>query len=149
MSFPRYESYKESGVEWLGDVPEHWKIMPIKYLGRLKGGAGFPHNEQGIEGEELSFHKVNALSQAGSNSVLLASENTISRDTATQLGAFVFPPKTIVFAKVGAALLLARIRILSEDSCLDNNMMGLIVTQERNDVTFVRYAMSLVRFDLI
>ena len=24
MSFPRYESYKDSGVEWLGDVPEHW-----------------------------------------------------------------------------------------------------------------------------
>ncbi|MDP3664684.1 MAG: restriction endonuclease subunit S [Nitrosomonas sp.] len=24
MSFPRYKSYKESGVEWLGDVPEHW-----------------------------------------------------------------------------------------------------------------------------
>ena len=26
MSFPRYESYKESGVEWLGEVPEHWDV---------------------------------------------------------------------------------------------------------------------------
>ena len=25
MSFPRYESYKDSGVEWLGEVPEHWR----------------------------------------------------------------------------------------------------------------------------
>jgi hypothetical protein len=24
MSFPRYPSYKDSGVEWLGEVPEHW-----------------------------------------------------------------------------------------------------------------------------
>lgn len=24
MSFPRYEKYKGSGVEWLGEVPEHW-----------------------------------------------------------------------------------------------------------------------------
>ena len=24
MSFPCYESYKDSGVEWLGEVPEHW-----------------------------------------------------------------------------------------------------------------------------
>ena len=23
---------KDSGVEWIGEVPEHWKIMPIKYV---------------------------------------------------------------------------------------------------------------------
>ena len=30
MSFPRYESYKDSGIEWLGEVPEHWKIDRLK-----------------------------------------------------------------------------------------------------------------------
>jgi type I restriction enzyme S subunit len=29
MSFPRYENYKDSGVEWLGEVPEHWKVTPF------------------------------------------------------------------------------------------------------------------------
>jgi len=29
MSFPRYESYKDSGVEWLGEVPGYWNI-PFK-----------------------------------------------------------------------------------------------------------------------
>ncbi len=23
--FPRYEAYRNSGVDWLGDVPEHWR----------------------------------------------------------------------------------------------------------------------------
>ncbi|MEB3270825.1 MAG: restriction endonuclease subunit S, partial [Synechococcus sp.] len=32
MSFPRYPAYKPSGVEWLGEVPEHWAILPIKHL---------------------------------------------------------------------------------------------------------------------
>ena len=32
MSFPRYERYKDSGVEWLGEVPEHWVILKLKYL---------------------------------------------------------------------------------------------------------------------
>ncbi len=27
-----YPSYKDSGVDWLGDVPEHWEIMRFKYL---------------------------------------------------------------------------------------------------------------------
>lgn len=30
MSLPRYERYKESGVEWLGEVPEHWGVFPTK-----------------------------------------------------------------------------------------------------------------------
>jgi type I restriction enzyme S subunit len=30
MSFPRYESYKDSGVEWLGEVPEHWDVISRK-----------------------------------------------------------------------------------------------------------------------
>jgi type I restriction enzyme S subunit len=30
MSFPRYPAYKDSGVEWLGEVPEHWKEKPLK-----------------------------------------------------------------------------------------------------------------------
>jgi len=30
MSFPRYPKYKPSGVEWLGEVPEHWETVPLK-----------------------------------------------------------------------------------------------------------------------
>lgn len=31
MSFPRYPEYKESGVEWLGEVPGHWEVKRIGY----------------------------------------------------------------------------------------------------------------------
>ena len=30
--FKRYERYKDSGVEWIGEIPEHWGISKIKYL---------------------------------------------------------------------------------------------------------------------
>ncbi len=29
MSFPRYPSYKDSGVEWLGEVPAHWTTTSL------------------------------------------------------------------------------------------------------------------------
>lgn len=32
MSFPRYERYKESGAEWLGEVPQHWDVKPVKSI---------------------------------------------------------------------------------------------------------------------
>ena len=41
MSFPRYPSYKNSGVEWLGDVPVHWATKRIKDTTYLKGRVGW------------------------------------------------------------------------------------------------------------
>ena len=32
MEFKQYSSYKNSGVEWLGDVPEHWNLKRFCYL---------------------------------------------------------------------------------------------------------------------
>ena len=30
MTLPQYGEYKDSGVEWLGEVPRHWKVLPLK-----------------------------------------------------------------------------------------------------------------------
>ena len=34
----RYNEYKDSGVQWLGEIPSHWTIMPLKYSGRFCKG---------------------------------------------------------------------------------------------------------------
>ncbi len=31
-AFPKYPKYKDSGVEWLGDVPEHWEVRKGRYI---------------------------------------------------------------------------------------------------------------------
>lgn len=35
MSFPKYENYKDSGVEWLGEVPEHWEVKRLRFVVEL------------------------------------------------------------------------------------------------------------------
>ena len=35
MKFPCYHEYKDSGVAWLGAVPVHWKITPLKRITAL------------------------------------------------------------------------------------------------------------------
>ena len=32
FTFPRYTDYKDSGVEWLGNIPRHWKSEKGKWL---------------------------------------------------------------------------------------------------------------------
>ncbi|MBG3877462.1 restriction endonuclease subunit S [Desulfovibrio oxamicus] len=39
MSFPTYPDYKDSGVEWLGEVPSHWNMISLKRIANLKSGT--------------------------------------------------------------------------------------------------------------
>ena len=36
---------KDSGVAWLGDVPEHWEVMALKWKARIKSGDGISPND--------------------------------------------------------------------------------------------------------
>lgn len=55
---------KDSGVEWLGDVPEHWKrSTPIKYLSSLKGRLGW----QGLKADEYRDEGPYVVSSAHFN----------------------------------------------------------------------------------
>lgn len=47
MSFPRYPKYKDSGVEWLGQVPDHWEVCPIKRIVRMQSGESI--TAEGLE----------------------------------------------------------------------------------------------------
>jgi type I restriction enzyme S subunit len=33
---------KPSGIEWLGEVPEHWEVKRVKYIGTIRYGLGEP-----------------------------------------------------------------------------------------------------------
>jgi type I restriction enzyme S subunit len=37
--YQAYPKYQESGEEWLGKVPNHWKVIQIKHLSSVKRGA--------------------------------------------------------------------------------------------------------------
>ncbi len=37
----RYPAYRESGVDWLGEAPEGWKLSPLKHVADFDNGAAF------------------------------------------------------------------------------------------------------------
>ena len=32
---------KPSGIQWIGDIPEHWKVSKVKFIANVKGRIGF------------------------------------------------------------------------------------------------------------
>ena len=55
MSFPKYPSYKPSGVEWLGDIPEHWSVLWLKRLASLQSGNSITADSIGESGDYPVF----------------------------------------------------------------------------------------------
>ena len=123
-----YPAYKPSGVEWLGDVPEHWKVVPLKRIGEFSSGVGFPISMQGDTEKDILFAKVSDMNTAGNEKEISHCANTVSSATAAQLGAQVFEYNTIIFPKVGGALLTNKRRLLVRPTCIDNNLMACVVT---------------------
>jgi type I restriction enzyme S subunit len=48
MTFPAYPKYKESGIEWLGKVPEHWEFIPFKWNIKLNDGGVWGQDPTGL-----------------------------------------------------------------------------------------------------
>lgn len=139
---------KPSGIEWLGDVPEHWSVRKLGLISSFKGGAGFPDDHQGQSENEIPFFKVGDIMNSDGMGVMRQANHTITRETAKLLRAFIFPCGTVVFAKVGAALLLKRFRTLGQPSCIDNNMMGMTAGKDTL-AGFLIYVLPLLDFELI
>ena len=123
VGYRPYPRYRDFGISRVQAIPAHWHPKKVKHLGKLRGGAGFPHQDQGATTEEIPFFKVSDMGAQVNSHEMLEAQHTVSMATARRLRASVFPPGTIVFAKVGAALFLDRRRIVRNPSCIDNNMM--------------------------
>lgn len=41
----QYNTYKPSGIEWLGDIPEHWEVKRVKDFGEYQSGYFIDANE--------------------------------------------------------------------------------------------------------
>ena len=99
MSFPRYERYKDSGVEWLGKVPDHWDVKRLKNICRV-----FPSNvdKKAYDGEtpvllcnytdvyyhdsitsEMEFMAATASSDQIAKFMLRAGDTIITKDSET------------------------------------------------------------------
>lgn len=137
---------KDSGVEWLGRVPENWRITSLKRLGKLKGGCAFPQHHQGSAGNQFPFFKVSDLGKSLDGRHFVSPSNTIDIKVVKEIGAAIFPPGSLAWAKIGAALALNRRRIVVEPSCLDNNMTGFVPDAAIISTRFVFYLMNCIDF---
>ncbi|WP_257274979.1 restriction endonuclease subunit S [Endozoicomonas sp. SESOKO4] len=127
---------KNSGVEWLGEVPEHWTVLRLFHVGKVGQGCSFPHAIQGQEEGDLPWFKVADMNLPGNDEIMKKSDNSVSHALAENISAPIFPADTIIFPRVGAALLTNKRRILSRPSIVDDNIYTYTPTGIRSRFAF-------------
>lgn len=71
---------KDSGIEWLGSVPKHWRVMPIKRLTSIRRGASpRPIDDQKYFDENGDYAWVRIADVSASSGTLKKTKQTLSK----------------------------------------------------------------------
>lgn len=129
-------------IDWLGAVPDGWPTPTIGMISRFIMGTTFPQKYQGERTGEFPFIKVSDFQNADIIGRMRGAENWIDSARARDLGARIVPPGAILYARVGATLLLNRRRITTQPSIIDDNVRA--IQFDRGDPRFWASALSLL-----
>ncbi len=101
-----------------------WRRISLGEIGNARSGIGFPEKEQGGK-TGIPFFKVSDMNTEGNEIELLLSNNYVSKE---QILRNRWQPiesvPAVFFAKVGAAVMLNRKRLIRSPFLLDNNTMA-------------------------
>ena len=127
---------KDSGVEWIGEIPENWKVMKIKYLFNFIAGCGFKEEIQGNICGEIPFCKASDIAKNGK--FIINAKNYVSYIIANREKYKIIPEYSIIFPKIGESLRKNNRKINMSPCIVDNNCVGF-VNKMHNDIDFLYY----------
>lgn len=93
--FEVYSKYKESGIEWLGEVPEQWQLKRIGRVCRLQGGYAFDSDLYGDEGAHLI-----QMSNLKSGSIELDDNRKVPLEAVPE--GFILKPNDLLYGMSGS-----------------------------------------------
>lgn len=96
----RYDSYKPSGIEWIGEIPSHWDVCRVKDCFTLKTGTTPKGFDKPIIDEEVNWFTPSDIERTGT--ILKESERKLSKDLIISEGISLFPKDSLIFVGIGA-----------------------------------------------
>ena len=80
MKYLKYPKYKDSGIEWIGEIPEHWTLLKLKYMALCLDYKRIPLNA-----EERSY-RDGQVEYWGANGVVGYIDNYLFNDELVLIG---------------------------------------------------------------
>lgn len=97
VRYKPYERYKDSGVEWIGEIPEHWDVYRVKHKFRVVNGATPNSSESDYWDGDILWVTPVDLNQ-NENIVLSDSIRKITRQGYQSSGTTMIPPGSLILS---------------------------------------------------
>ena len=129
---------RDSGVEWLGEVPEHWEMVPLKYLCNFSGG-GTPSKDN------LSYWTGGDIPWVSPKDM----KSFWVSDTQDKLTEIAVEESSTNFVEAGALLMVVRSGILQRTIPIAINKVRVTLNQDMKALRFnkrlnVEYAANFI-----
>ena len=136
--FKPYPKYKDSGVEWLGEIPEHWNVAPLKRSFKIVGGSTPKSEQEAYWDGALIWITPSDLSKLSSMTIN-DSQRKITVEGLASCGTTLVPPGSIVLstrAPIGS-LAIAGTELCTNQGC--KSLVPFVETQSK----FYGYLLSI------
>jgi restriction endonuclease S subunit len=132
---------KDSGIEWLGEIPEHWDVKKGKYLFSIVNGYP-PEQVNFAEDGQHTYFRVDDLNDDGHGLYLTNGKAKFILGLTA-----LYQKNLILFPKRGVAILTNKVKITAIPNLFDTNLMGLNVFRNKADIEFLSYCLLTRRLD--
>lgn len=139
----RYESYKESGVEWLGKIPSRWKAARLKAFSKILNGATPKSDTTEYWGGEIVWITPDDLGRSKNKNVC-DSRRKITETGFNNCGVSLAPKGSIVMSTRAP---IGHLAILDTEGCTNQGCRSIVVN--KGNASFFYYVLTAAKPVLI
>lgn len=131
----RYDTYKDSGVQWLGEIPGHWKRTKMKYLASFINGYAFNSDAFRSEGE-VPVYRISDIQNDS-----ISTENCVYVQHDEKLVNFEIQDNDLLIAMSGATT--GKTGLVEGQRGYINQRVGII---RSNYIHYIKYGLRMPIF---
>jgi type I restriction enzyme S subunit len=132
----KYDNYKDSGIEWIGEIPEHWKVSKAKFNLNIINGYAFKSED--FQDTGVPVVRIGDLKPPY---VDLSNAKGIDISKHKDLQAYAIEKGDLLLAMTGATI--GKTASYMEDTISYlNQRVGLIKVYENNSQAYTKYILE-------
>lgn len=127
---------KDSGVEWIGMVPEHWEVMMLKRCATIKTGCTPPTKEEKYyEADDIDWFTPGDIGDDHIEEAEKKISDSAKRDGVCRI----FPAKSVYFVGIGATI--GKVSYCNIEASA-NQQINAIIPNKRANYKYITYCLK-------
>lgn len=135
----RYDKYKDSGISWIGEIPEHWDSIRLKFIGLTVGGLTY--SPQDITDEQDGILVLRS-SNIKDEKLILDDNVYVKREVAKKC--LIRKGDILICSRNGSADLVGKSAKIDRDICASYGAFMMVYRPSKNiNINYAHYLVQV------